>query len=287
MRGAGFLARTGKGLASQHTNIHWEGGSAYREVCIQGEGVGIKGEGDCIQGEGVCIWGRRSASRGKGLCIQVGGWGLHPGGAFGRPPQPPDTWDTVNEQVVHILLECILLVHIITARNNSCRKVMFSQVCVCSWGVGIPDPMSRGEWVLTPSLMSTGRWVPTLWTYSLPSPVYPTHQYWHLVMATKVDGTHPTGMFLLPATKGGGACVPHMSSLSCTQTLQCTRSPVIHTPLSCMTPATHAPPVYCEMRSMSGRYASYWNAFLSCNVSTYVGGINFHWADVGREMYQK
>ena len=75
MRGVGFPARTGKGLASQHANIHCEGGSAYREVCIQGEGVGIKVEGDCIQGEGVCIWGEEVCIQGKGA--------LHPGGGMG------------------------------------------------------------------------------------------------------------------------------------------------------------------------------------------------------------
>ena len=37
--------------------------------------------------------------------------------------------------------------------------------------------------------------------------------------------------------------------------------PAMHFPLPCMPPATHAPRYY-EMRSMSGRYASYWNAFL-------------------------
>ena len=54
----------------------------------------------------------------------------------------------------------------------------------------------------------------------------------------------------------------------------CPLPTAMHAPLPCTPPATHAPPGYYEMRSMSGRYASYWNALLfhkmNDNLSTFV-----------------
>ena len=61
--------------------------------------------GVCLQG--VCLGGG----------LPPGGQGLHPGGGLGRPP-----WilrDTVKEQAVHILLECIL---VLTVASNLCLR---------------------------------------------------------------------------------------------------------------------------------------------------------------------
>ena len=75
----------------------------------------------------------------------------------------------VSKRMVRILLEFFL----VTVRNSSCGKVMFSQVSVCPRGEGC-----------TPSCQADIN--PPRQTHP-PSPPPPQ-------MATAADGTHPTGM---------------------------------------------------------------------------------------------
>ena len=67
-------------------------------------------------------------------CSQVGGWSLHPGGSIsGGVGQTPCHWilqDTVNEQVVCILLKCIFVFIIITSGNEVVAKVIFLHLSV-------------------------------------------------------------------------------------------------------------------------------------------------------------
>ena len=73
------------------------GGRAWQGVCVAG---GMHGRGACMAG-GACVVG-----------------GMHGGG--GKHGERGHVWqgilqDTVNEQVVCILLKCILLLHIFSA----------------------------------------------------------------------------------------------------------------------------------------------------------------------------
>ena len=91
---------------------------------------------------------------------------------YSPPPRNGIQRDAVGKRAVCILLKCFL----VTIRNNSCGKVMFSQasVILATWGVvhpprQIPPPLSLGRTPLRadPPLSET---------------------------ATAADGTHPTGM---------------------------------------------------------------------------------------------
>ena len=84
--------------------MHWEVRSASGESASGGGGLhpgggGLHlGRGICILE--VCIQGEGSAS--EAVCIQ--------GAGQIAPKIHGILWDTVNEQAVHILLECILVI---------------------------------------------------------------------------------------------------------------------------------------------------------------------------------
>ena len=57
-------------------------------------------------GQGNIFTNVCSSVQGEGVCIQEGG--LHRGG-WADPPPNQILWDTANDRVVRILLECILV----------------------------------------------------------------------------------------------------------------------------------------------------------------------------------
>ena len=75
-------------------------------VCPQGD-LSLDGRGGLPLEGGICLWR-------EGVCL--------PEGEGGRIP------DTINRQLVHILLECILVAHVLTQNN-------YQKVCVtaCPW----------------------------------------------------------------------------------------------------------------------------------------------------------
>ena len=80
---------------------------------------------------------------------------------------------------------------IITVRNSSCGKVMFSQVSVCPQG-GRCTPL----WQTDPSWKSDTPWADTPWQADTPLAGRPPWAGRHPPQqtATAADGTHPTGM---------------------------------------------------------------------------------------------
>ena len=118
--GGGGLHPTGEG------GLYPRGGegsvSRRRGSASRGKGVCIQGEGGLYPGGGwSASKGMASAARGMhpgrvGVCIQAGVWGsasrgrgFASRGIGGLQPKGRILWDMVNEQVVHILLECILV----------------------------------------------------------------------------------------------------------------------------------------------------------------------------------
>ena len=105
-------------------------------VCPQGEhmwqGVCMAGEGMC--GRGTCMAG--GDMHGSGVCM-AGGWhawhgghgghawqeGCVAGGMHGRGACVPQQilWDTVNERMVRIILECILVLHIFIVETHTSK----------------------------------------------------------------------------------------------------------------------------------------------------------------------
>ena len=116
--------------------------------------------------------------RGRGACVAgghvCGGRGMHGRGHawYAYSPPPPDTTrygDMVNKWAVHILLECICVNIIITARNEVVAKVIFLYLFVilftrgclpqCMLGCHTPlradTPKSRHPWEQTPPRADT------------------------------------------------------------------------------------------------------------------------------------
>ena len=98
----------------------WQGcvcgrGHAWQGVCMAGKGACIAGG---VHGRGACIAG---GVHGRGHVWQGG---MHSGGGG-------HVWqilrDTVNEQAVHILLECILVYHCISFAHHYSMPVSKTQ----------------------------------------------------------------------------------------------------------------------------------------------------------------
>ena len=89
------------------------------------------------------------------------------------------------------IIFCILDLSIITTRNSSCWKVMFSQVSVYPQGGGYPRSNVRRVTPPRPDVSTRGPTLPDMEPgIPIPSPLdmgpgipYP-FQYWHLVVAT-------------------------------------------------------------------------------------------------------
>ena len=109
---------------------------------------------------------------------------------------------------------------------------LYSNECVSSW--------SHSE-----SL------VPHLWKFSLVVKVNlkmlrSSNSLLSVILSTGEEGLHP------PGTHAPWARMPPPG----------THHPGMHEPPTCTPPGIPPPGGYYEMRSMTGRYASYWNAFL-------------------------
>ena len=125
---------------------------------------------------------------------------------------------------------------------------VFTGVCLSMWGVCaclVPGTFWGCAYLVPGPLQGVGTHLhlPHMgYRILTPPPFEGTAPYWHLVVATKADGTHPTGMhFYHPQTKF-------------TVILSIGGSAPLHAGI-------HTPP---------GRYASYWNAILLFNILSHV-----------------
>ena len=141
----------------------------------------------------------------------------------------------VNEWVVRILLECIF-----TSRNEVVAKVIFLHLFVILFtrrGVCIPACIAGG--------------IPACLAASLQGGVYPSM---HCRRYPMPSSRSPGGC--IPACIAGGipACLAAGLQGVYYPSMHCRRYPSM--------PCSRSGGGVCSIRSMSGRYASYWNAFL-------------------------
>ena len=188
-----------------------------------------------------CPWGR-------GVCIQLG---------LGRPLLHWILQDTVNERSVRILLKCIL---VFTARKQSLGQGnIFIGVCqeFCSQGEFLPQCMLRYTPPPPRSRHPPGADPPEQTPPRADAP---------LGADTPLEAALPPEQTLLPGSRHSspGADTPlEQTPPSEADTLQ-SRHPPEQTPPKADTPPKRR--ACWEIRSMRGRYASYWNAIWCMDV---------------------
>ena len=102
-------------------------GGRGRGVC---GGRGVHGGGECAWWQGGHAW-QGGVCGGRGACMVVGGMCGGRGCMYGsRGDMRGIQWDMVNEQVVHILLECILVIFVSLIRSYFIVSVHIFEVFV-------------------------------------------------------------------------------------------------------------------------------------------------------------
>ena len=150
-----------------------------------------------------------------------------------------------------------ILFHLLPPANEVCGKVMFLQVSVIlsTWG----GMCGRGGMCATHT----------------PYHAHPHHACPPSATHAPLCHTYPLTAMYAPTTHAPHACPPAMHAPCHAPHTHatfhaCPPPPCDACPLPCI-PPHHAWPPPHDMRSMSGRYASYWHVFLFSSVFVFFG----------------